>query len=82
MIQRQAVIDDVIRSHAKGKISKRSNSVVTVIGKEILTAETLTSLKSSCLYEEPTDCVPQWQPLVILWCLRCRYKIADLQKRM
>lgn len=32
MIERQAVIDDVIRAHAKGKIPESSDSVVTVVG--------------------------------------------------
>ena len=31
VIERQAVIDDVVSAHAKGKISKSSNSVVTVV---------------------------------------------------
>ena len=27
-----------------------------------------------------TDYVPQWQPLAVLWCRRCKYKKDDLQK--
>lgn len=33
VIERKAVIDDIIRAHAKGKMTKSSNSVVTVVWK-------------------------------------------------
>lgn len=91
VVERQAVIDDVDRTHAKGKIPKSSNSVVAVVGtKERIwdacykpcSNGTALERDAFCFCIWRTDCVPRWRLWAVLWCRRCKYKIDGLQRRI